>query len=45
VHKMVIALRELKRWANDPSTEGYGGPAESPKAAPSGGRQPAPAAS
>ena len=22
VHKMVIALRELNRWANDPSTEG-----------------------
>jgi hypothetical protein len=34
---MVIALRELKRWANDPSTEGYGGPAEH--------REPAPAAS
>src|SRR4051795_12527587 len=28
VHKMVIALREMNRWANDPSTEGYGGPAE-----------------
>src|SRR5437588_408452 len=28
VHKMVIALREMNRWANDPSTESYGGPAE-----------------
>jgi acyl-CoA dehydrogenase len=28
VHKMVIALRELNRWANDPSLESYGGPAE-----------------
>ena len=28
VHKMVIALREMNRWANDPSLEGYGGPAE-----------------
>src|SRR4051794_1844684 len=28
VHKMVIAMREMNRWANDPSTEGYGGPAE-----------------
>jgi hypothetical protein len=25
---MVIALREMNRWANDPSLEGYGGPAE-----------------
>jgi acyl-CoA dehydrogenase len=28
VHKMVIAMREMNRWANDPSLEGYGGPAE-----------------
>src|SRR3954451_25283264 len=28
VHKMVIALREMNRWANDPSLESYGGPAE-----------------
>src|SRR3954464_12250111 len=28
VHKMVIALREMNRWANDPSLEEYGGPAE-----------------
>src|SRR3954453_3013188 len=28
VHKMVIALREMNRWASDPSTENYGGPAE-----------------
>ena len=28
VHKMVIALREMNRWANDPSLETYGGPAE-----------------
>src|SRR5215211_144921 len=28
VHKMVIALREMNRWANDPSLGGYGGPAE-----------------
>jgi hypothetical protein len=25
---MVIAMREMNRWANDPSLEGYGGPAE-----------------
>jgi acyl-CoA dehydrogenase len=28
VHKMVIALREMNRWASDPSLESYGGPAE-----------------
>jgi hypothetical protein len=25
---MVIAMREMNRWANDPSLESYGGPAE-----------------
>jgi acyl-CoA dehydrogenase len=34
VHKMVIALREMNRWSNDPSLEEYGGPAE--KQAPAG---------
>jgi hypothetical protein len=33
VHKMVIAMREMNRWANDPSLEGYGGPAEQAAAA------------
>src|SRR3954467_11345907 len=33
VHKMVIALREMNRWANDPSLEEYGGPAERASAA------------
>src|SRR5438067_3585510 len=33
VHKMVIALREMNRWANDPSLESYGGPAERASAA------------
>jgi acyl-CoA dehydrogenase len=33
VHKMVIAMREMNRWANDPSLEGYGGPAERAAAA------------
>jgi hypothetical protein len=33
VHKMVIAMREMNRWANDPSLEGYGGPAEQRSAA------------
>jgi acyl-CoA dehydrogenase len=33
VHKMVIALRELNRWANDPSLAEYGGPAERASAA------------
>jgi acyl-CoA dehydrogenase len=34
VHKMVIAMREMNRWANDPSLEGYGGPAEMAAAQP-----------
>jgi hypothetical protein len=33
VHKMVIALREMNRWANDPSLESYAGPAERASAA------------
>src|SRR3954469_4390549 len=33
VHKMVIALREMNRWANDPSLAEYGGPAERASAA------------
>src|SRR3954449_8765397 len=33
VHKMVIARREMNRWANDPSLASYGGPAERASAA------------
>jgi acyl-CoA dehydrogenase len=38
VHKMVIAMREMNRWANDPETESYAGPAEAqPPAGVAGG--------
>src|SRR3954467_5435929 len=33
VHKKEIAMREMNRWANDPSLESYGGPAEKQPAA------------